>query len=221
MRSAFKNYTNLVTINDEAVDSPMKNEHLVCYLYNKGSCQSPHVCQRFHFCCAWLFGTCKKIFCFYEHSIKNRANEDFMKLLGITGWTETDLKLLVLAMEKPTSDICPLYNSIGNSCDHSTISCANFHVCFTYLEKGMCTGPCGLNHRINQCENQKIILEANGLGADDIFDEVGQLRARLSLGLSSLPHSASYQAIVLAKLMCNNSSNTVKLLAHPKTAYAL
>jgi hypothetical protein len=165
-----------------------------------------------------------------------------LKPLGLTGWSDWSLKPLVLGLEHQTSPVCAEYNH--GACELG-VECANFHMCETvdhYVDRSVKPrararvdsgigldwdeGPssskkgatrCPLNHRVNLCVNKKRLLEANGLGDGDAFDEQRQLRARLLLGFSRVPDFATYEAFVGSKL-ARWGCGLRKYLAHPKKA---
>ncbi len=165
----------------------------MCYKYNVGTCKEPHNCQRLHLCAQWLFGSCTQRVCEYEHGILDDRNASRLDNLGLNGWRQERLMLLILGLENQIPMVCRNYNNQrcgnGSCCDY-------FHVCAKFVER-RCYGTCHLNHRLHHSDNKQRIQDNNGF---KWFDEFEQLRARLGLKLCRIPQFAGYDVLVKEKM---------------------
>jgi hypothetical protein len=213
----FAAYPRLIVADGDLLVTPLKNEHLVCYCFNKNKCGAPYVCQRLHVCCAWLYQRCESpSSCNFDHDVfRLEANVALLRSLGIGHWPTADVKLLVLCLEKNTAAICNSYNSGKSKLCKKGATCEHLHICADFVNLETCTGSCGLNHRFGQAENHKKTQELYGLEHDGIIDEPPQLRCRLSMKLNSCPRSLSYDALVTDHLV-QHGNNLKKILVHPK-----
>ncbi len=159
----------------------------VCAEYNHGACELGVECANFHMC--------ETVDHYVDRSVKPRARARVDSGIGLD-WDDRSVKPRARAR---------VDSGIGLDWDEGPSS----------SKKG--ATRCPLNHRVNLCVNKKRLLEANGLGDGDAFDEQRQLRARLLLGFSRVPDFATYEALVGSKL-ARWGCGLRKYLAHPKKA---
>lgn len=221
VRSVFAAYPRLVAVLDEdVVETPLQNEHLLCYRANKGTCSAPGICQRLHVCCARLYQRCAKdsSSCDFDHELFGQeANVAVLESLGVRHWPTADVKLLILCLEKETALLCKFYNEGQSSRCTKGAGCEYLHVCAEFVNSENCNGSCGRNHRFGQAENLKKIQKLHGLELDDVVDDPPQLHARISLKLANRPKVASYDALVTDHLG-QHGNKLKKFVVHPKTA---
>ncbi|CAG2244521.1 PARP7S [Mytilus edulis] len=140
---------------------PFFRDANICAIWNNkknpGQCENT-ACHFFHVCRRFIRGNCKESNCSLSHSFKSRHNRHLKNKLGISDFSEADIKI-VLNCKSPSLCVDYIYNN-GCKIQNSDKRCPYLHLCQNKIFR-KCEDPCKFQktHSITQFHN-KWVLES-------------------------------------------------------------
>ncbi|XP_063410874.1 uncharacterized protein LOC134693866 [Mytilus trossulus] len=140
---------------------PFFRDANICAIWNNkknpGQCENTS-CHFFHICRRFIRGNCKASNCSLSHSFRSRHNRHLKNKLGISDFSEADIKI-VLNCKSPSLCVDYIYNN-GCQIENSDKRCPYLHLCQNKIFR-KCEDPCKFQktHSITQFHN-KWVLES-------------------------------------------------------------
>ncbi|XP_071146462.1 uncharacterized protein [Mytilus edulis] len=129
---------------------------------NPGQCQNDQ-CDFFHICRRFIRGNCRDSSCQLSHSFRNPHNRHLKEKLGISDFSDADIKI-VLNCNSPSVCADYVYN---NSCkvENGEKRCPHLHLCEKKVF-GKCKEPCKFKktHSIDEFHNKWVLTSCHMKG---------------------------------------------------------
>ncbi|NXC37949.1 PAR12 polymerase, partial [Penelope pileata] len=120
-------------------------------------------CDHLHLCKLHLMGKCnlRHRVCKYSHDITSAENKKILKNHGLSGLSETELRILLLQSDPfLLPDVCQFYNRRDDTCNQQN-NCNKLHICRHFL-RGECKFfPCKKSHNLLDAHALRLLETEN------------------------------------------------------------